>query len=247
MAPVHIAATLGDVADTVFMPGDPRRAERIAERYLESPRVFNSIRGMTGISGTRGGRPLSVLAHGMGMPSIGIYATELVRELGVRTLVRLGSCGGLQPSVRLRDLVIAQTASTGSSWQQQYGIAGHFAPCADWELLSRAAAAAHELGLPHHVGGVLSTDVFYPEEPSAFVPWTSLGVLAAEMETAALYMIAARHKARALSILTVSDEIGSGAHMSPEERESTFDGMVELALHAAGFEQTGPHGSAGGV
>ncbi|MGE0868172.1 MAG: purine-nucleoside phosphorylase [Kofleriaceae bacterium] len=230
MATIHIAAAPGDIADTILMPGDPKRAEWIAQRYLESPQLFNNVRGMLGFTGTRHRRRLSVMAHGMGMPSLAIYAHELITHYGVKTLIRVGSCGSLQPSVRLRDVVIAQAASTDSSWQDQYELRGHFAPCASWELLSRAAAAADQKAVRAHVGGVLSTDVFYTEGEHALQPWIKLGVLAAEMETAALYMLGARHGARTLALLTVSDEIWSGNHISSEDREQTFTEMMAIAL-----------------
>jgi purine-nucleoside phosphorylase len=232
MATIHIGAEPGDVADTILMPGDPRRAEWIAERYLEGPQVFNRVRGMLGFTGTRHGQRLSVMAHGMGMPSLAIYAHELITQFGVRTVIRVGSCGALQQRVGLRDVVIAQTASTDSSWQDQYGVRGHVAPCASWDLLVRAAAAAEQRKLRFHVGSVLSTDVFYSDDERALSPWTTLGVLAAEMETAALYMIGARHGTRTLSQLTVSDEIWSGKRLSADDRERTFSEMVEVALAA---------------
>jgi purine-nucleoside phosphorylase len=232
VATIHIGAEKGAIAEVVLMPGDPRRAELIAERYLEAPSVVNRLRGMTGITGTCRGQRLSLMAHGMGMPSMGIYASELIREFGVRTLIRIGSCGALQQEVRLRDLVLAQAASTDSNWQQQYGISGHLAPCASWELLSRAAQAAGRQQLRFHVGGVLSSDVFYPDAEGTLAPWAKLGLLAVEMETAALYMIAARQGVRALSILTVSDSVQSGTALSAEERERTFSDMVEVALAA---------------
>ncbi|MGE0546949.1 MAG: purine-nucleoside phosphorylase [Kofleriaceae bacterium] len=230
MPTIHIAAAAGDIADTILMPGDPKRAEWIAQTYLEAPRLFNNVRGMLGFTGTRNGRRLSVMAHGMGMPSLAIYAHELITHYGVKTLIRVGSCGSLQPSVRLRDVVIAQAASTDSSWQDQYGIRGHFAPCASWELLSRAAAAAAQTGVRAHIGSVLSTDVFYTEDEQALQPWTKLGVLAAEMETAALYMLGARHAVRTLALLSVSDEIWSGNHISSDDRERTLTQMMTVAL-----------------
>jgi purine-nucleoside phosphorylase len=232
MATIHIGAEPGDVADTILMPGDPKRAERIAESCLESPHCFNRVRGMLGFTGTRNGRRLSVMAHGMGMPSLAIYVHELIATFGVRTVVRVGSCGSMQEHVKLRDIVIAQTASTDSSWQDQYGARGHVAPCASWDLLSGAATAAEQRGVRFHVGSVLSTDVFYSDDEDALAPWTRLGVLAAEMETAALYMLGARHRARVLSLLTVSDEIWSGSRLSADERERTFGDMVEIALAA---------------
>ena len=194
--------------------------------------MFNQVRGMLGFTGTRHGRRLSVMGHGMGMPSVAIYVHELITTFGVRTVIRVGSCGALQESIRLRDLVIAQTASTDSNWQDQYGVRGHVAACASWELLARAATAAEQRGTRFHVGSVLSTDVFYADNEHELAPWTKLGVLAAEMETAALYMIGARHGKRVLSLLTVSDEIWSGNRLSPDERERTFGDMLEVALAA---------------
>lgn len=236
MATVHINGERGDVAETVLMPGDPRRAEHIAERYLESPRKFNDVRSMSGFTGTYHGHRLSVMAHGMGGPSVGIYAHELITHFGARTLVRVGSCGSLQERIRVGDLVLAQAASYDSNWHKQFRLRGHLAPCADFELLARAAASAASRGARVHVGGVLSSDMFYAEAPTHHSSWGRLGVLAVEMETAVLYTEAARHGIRALAVLTVSDEILSGCALSANAREHTFADMVEVAL-AACFDQ----------
>jgi purine-nucleoside phosphorylase len=233
MATPHIAAEPGDVADVVLMPGDPLRAQVVAERYLGHPVVFNRVRGMYGATGTFRGSRVSVMAHGMGIPSIGIYSHELYDHFGVRAIIRIGSCGSLQEEVLLRDLVVAMTASTDSAWQDQYGITGHFAPAASWRLVRAAADAAGSRGLRHHVGSVLATDAFYPEDPDGWRRWQRLGTLAVDMEAIALYGNAARLGREALVLLTVSDSLVTGEMLSAQERQETFTDMMEVALDVA--------------
>ncbi len=235
----HIKAEPQDFAKTVLMPGDPLRAKMIAETYLEQPRLVNDVRGVQGYTGTFQGMPISVMASGMGMPSMGIYSYELFHAFGVETIIRIGSCGGLADQVHLRDLVLAQAASTDSSYPDGYGLSGHFAPVGDFGLLSTAARIAGEEGFAYHVGGILTTDRFYtedahlPKEQQSAVRWREMGVLATEMETAALYINAARAGKRALAICTVSDHLFTGESTSSEERQNSFHQMIRLALRTA--------------
>lgn len=233
MATAHIGAEPGQVAETVLMPGDPLRARVVAERYLSDVVQFNEVRGMYGATGFHRGRRVSVMGHGMGMPSIGIYSYELYEFFGVRTIIRIGSCGSIQPHVAVRDLVLALAASTDSSWQDQYGIRGHFAPAASWHLLRAAADAAAARGLPAHVGTVLATDAFYDADPDGWRAWQRLGVLAIEMESAALYGNAARLGRDALVLLTVSDSLVTHESLPAADRQGTFTDMMEVALDVA--------------
>ena len=235
----HIAATPEQFAKTVLMPGDPLRSAFIAETFLERAVLVNNVRGVQGYTGMYQGEPVSVMASGMGMPSMGIYSYELFKHFGVENLLRVGSAGALTEKVRLRDLVLAMGACTDSAWAAQYHLPGTFAPIADYGLLSACVKTAEELGIPHRVGNVVSTDVFYadaearmPEETQA-VAWGKMGVLAVEMETAALYMNAARLGKRALGMFTVSDHLLTGEGLSVEERRSSFTDMLRLALETA--------------
>jgi len=230
---IHIGAKPGEVASTILLPGDPRRARFIAETWFEDAACFNEIRGMLGYTGRHGGKRVSVMGTGMGIPSISIYVTELIREYGVHTLIRVGTCGGLQPEMKTGDVVLAMAASTDSRTNQLRFGGRDFAPAADFPLLHRAHRAAIDRGLPVHVGGILTSDTFYDDDPDGWRRWAAHGVLAVEMETAALYTIAARHKAAALAVLTVSDQIVTGERASAEARERGFTAMVELALAAA--------------
>lgn len=227
---VHIGAKKGEIAETVLLPGDPLRAKFIAETFLEDAVCYNTVRGMLGFTGTWKGRRVSVQGSGMGMPSISIYAHELINVYGARNLIRVGSCGSYQEHVKVRDVLIAQTASTDSSLLDRWFDGMNYAPCADFELLRRAVAAAEEKGIPVKVGNVLSTDVFYKENPREWEIWSKFGVLGVEMEAAALYTIAARFGVRALAILTVSDSLVTGEATTSEEREKTFKDMIEVAL-----------------
>ena len=235
----HIQAQLGDFAKTVLMPGDPLRAKMIAETYLENPRLVNNVRGVQGYTGTYEGMPISVMASGMGMPSMGIYSYELFHAFGVETIIRIGSCGGLSDKVQLRHLVLAQATSTDSAYGNGYGLSGQFAPVADFELLSTAARIAEEEGFAYHVGGILTTDRFYtedahlPKSEQSAVRWREMGVLATEMETAALYINAARAGKRALAICTVSDHLFTGEATSAQERQNDFHQMIRVALRTA--------------
>jgi purine-nucleoside phosphorylase len=230
---IHIGAKPGDIAETVLMPGDPLRAKWAAKTFLDDPVCVNELRGMLGFTGTWRGHRVTIHGSGMGMPSLSIYANELIRDYGARTLIRIGSAGAMQHAVRLRDLVVAMTASTLSTPSRGVFRELAFAPCADWTLLRAAVAAAEARGLPVHVGGIYSSDVFYDERPDLNEQMTRHGVLAVEMEAAELYTLAARHGCRALAVLTVSDHLLDGGALSGEDRETGFAGMVEVALEAA--------------
>ncbi len=229
----HIAATPDQIAKTVLMPGDPLRAEFVAKNFLTDAVLFNNVRGVQGYTGRWQGMPVSVMASGMGMPSIGIYSYELFHFFGVENILRIGSAGALRPEVHLRDLVFGQGACTNSAYGEQFGLRGSFAPLADFELLSRAVALAKQGGYPYHVGNLLSSDTFYDDDSEATLRFGRMGVLAVEMEAAALYMNAARAGKRALAICTVSDSLITGEATSSEERQSSFTDMMTLALDLA--------------
>lgn len=230
---IHIGASAGQVADVVLLPGDPLRAEHIAQAFFEGARRHSDVRGMSGFTGTYRGRCVSVQGTGMGVPSMSIYVRELIESYGARTLVRVGTCGAYQPHVRVRDLVLAMSASTDSNVNRiRFGMFD-YAPTADFELLRRAYETSVARGFPVHVGNVFTTDSFYTEDDEALKKLTVYGTLAVEMETAALYTIAARFGVRALSVLTVSDHIVTGEATSAQERQTTFNQMVEVALEAA--------------
>ncbi|MCH2163171.1 MAG: purine-nucleoside phosphorylase [Marinovum sp.] len=230
---VHIGAQHGDIAETVLMPGDPYRAKWVADTFLKNARCINEVRGMLGFTGIWNGHMVTVHGSGMGMPSLSIYANELIRDFGAKTLIRIGSCGGMQNSVNIRDVIIAMTASTLSTPSRSIFKELSYAPCADWELLRAAASAAEQLQVATHVGGIYSSDVFYDERPDLNEQMTRHGILAVEMEAAELYTVAARHGARALAILTVSDHLVTGEALPSEDRERSFVDMVEVALSAA--------------
>jgi purine-nucleoside phosphorylase len=229
----HIGAKPGEIAETVLLPGDPRRAKWAAETFLTDARLVNEVRGMLGYTGTWNGHPVTIHGTGMGMPSLSIYVNELIRDYGARTLIRIGSCGAMQPQVALRDVVLAMTASTISTPSRGVFRELCFAPAADWGLLRAAAAAAGALAARVHVGGIYSSDVFYDERPDLNEQLTRHGVLAVEMEAAELYTLAARHGRRALAALTVSDHLLTHESMPAGERETSFAEMVEIALAAA--------------
>ncbi|MCR5293816.1 MAG: purine-nucleoside phosphorylase [Lachnospiraceae bacterium] len=229
----HISAAEGDFAKTVLLPGDPLRAKFIAETFLDNARLVTSVRNVLGYTGSFKGHPVSVMGTGMGMPSMGIYSYELMHFYGCENLIRIGSAGALSGEVHIRDIVLAEGASTTSAWAEQYGLGGVFAPIASWELLAGAASAAGRLGTEVKVGNVLSSDAFYNDDPHANDGWKKMGVLCVEMETAALYMNAARAGKKALGMFTISDEIYSGKSLSSKEREVSFTQMMELALAAA--------------
>ena len=235
----HIKAVPEDFANTVLMPGDPLRSKFIAENFLEDARLVNNVRGIQGYTGKYKGTPVSVMASGMGMPSIGIYSYELFNFFNVKNIIRVGSAGAISPDVNIREIVIAEGACTDSAFASQFHLPGTYAPIADFTLLSEAVRTAEESGLRFHVGNVLSSDRFYgddgelPENLRSHALWRKMGVLAVEMESAALYMNAARAGKRALGIFTISDSLVTGEATTAEERQSTFTDMMELALKTA--------------
>ena len=232
MSTPHNSANKGDIAKTVLMPGDPLRAKFIAETYLNDPVCYNEVRGMLGFTGTYKGVPVSVQGSGMGMPSIGIYSHELYNEYGVENIIRVGTAGAIADNVELRDVIIAASASTNSNYAMQYRLPGTYAPTASWELLSAAVKSAEEKGSTFHVGNILSSDTFY-DDANSLADWQKMNVLGIEMESAALYMNAARAGKNALCILTVSDCPLRELYTTAEERQTTFRDMMEIALETA--------------
>ena len=229
----HNGAIKGDIAKTVLMPGDPLRAKFIADTYLEDVRCFNTVRNMLGYTGTYQGVPVSVMGGGMGMPSIGIYSYELFNFYGVESIIRVGSAGGIADEVKVRDVVAGMGACTNSNYAHQYQLPGTYAPIASFDLLERAVAAGRDQGVELKVGNVLSSDTFYDDNDQATVSWQKMGVLAVEMEAAALYMNAARANKKALCLLTISDLPLKGESLSAEERQTSFTQMMEIALAVA--------------
>lgn len=230
---IHISAQPGEIAETVLMPGDPLRAKWAAETFLTDPKCVNETRGMYGFTGEWKGHRVTIQGSGMGMPSLSIYANELLRDFGAKTLIRIGSCGAMQPHVDLRDIILAMTATTLTTPSAGLFRELNFAPCADYGLLEAAVAAARAKGAQTHVGGIYSSDVFYDERPDLNEQMTRHGVLAVEMEAAELYMVAARYGARALAVLTVSDHLLTHEALPAAERQTSFAEMVEIALMAA--------------
>ena len=233
MATPHISAEKGAFAKTVLMPGDPLRAKFIAETYLEDPVLVNNVRGIQGYTGTYKGVPVSVMASGMGIPSMGIYSYELFHFYDVENIIRIGSAGGLSPNLKLRDIVIGMGACTNSNYASQFGLDGSFAPICSYDLLERAVCRSREMGLRMQVGNLLSSDAFYNARPDPNRGWLDMGVLAVEMEAAGLYMNAAKAGKRALAICTISDHIITGEALDAEARQNTFTQMMELALSVA--------------
>lgn len=229
----HINATPEDFARTVLMPGDPLRSKFIAENFLTDAKLINNVRGIQGYTGTYEGTRVTVMASGMGMPSIGIYSYELYNFFGVENIMRIGSAGSIHMDVKVRDIVMAMGASTNSNYVRQFQIPGTFAPVADYGMLKQAIDQAAKIGATYHVGNVLSSDTFYDDQTDANDYWQKMGVLCIEMETAALYMNAARAGKHALGIFTVSDHILTGEALSAEERQTSFTQMMEIALHTA--------------
>ena len=229
----HNNAKAGDFAKTVLMPGDPLRAKYIAETYLENPRQVTAVRNMFGYTGTYKGKEISVMGGGMGMPSIGIYSYELFNFYGVDQIIRIGSAGALQDHIKVMDVVIGIGACTDSNYAYQYGLPGTFAPIADYELMNKAIETAKRQGTNVVVGNVVSSDVFYNADPTVNDRWRSMGVLAVEMEAAALYMNAAKAKKKALCMLTISDHIYTGEALCAEDRQLGFGKMMEIALELA--------------
>lgn len=226
----HNAAKPGDLAKTVLMPGDPLRAKFIAETYLENPVCFNPVRNMLGYTGEYRGKRVSVMGSGMGMPSIGIYSYELYHFYDVENIIRIGSAGGIAEGVKVRDIVVGIGACTNSNYAAQYHLPGPFAPIADFDLAQKAVQYAREHGIRTVVGNVLSSDTFYDDDVNALTAWKKMGVLAVEMESAALYMNAARAGKKALCLLTISDCPFTGESLSAEERQTSFRDMMEIAL-----------------
>ena len=235
----HISAKPGDFARTVLMPGDPLRSKFIAETFLENPVLVNNVRGVQGYTGYYKGVRVSVMASGMGMPAIGIYSHELYNGYGVENIIRVGSAGSIQEHIRLYDLVLGQGACTDSGWAKQHHLPGTFAPIADFTLLTEAVKAAEAHGAVYHVGNINSSDTFYgdhvdvPEGLDEVYGLKKMGVMAIEMEAAALYMNAARYGKRALCICTISDEILTGQKATSEERQTAFTAMMQVALDVA--------------
>ncbi|WP_352415403.1 purine-nucleoside phosphorylase [Oscillibacter ruminantium] len=223
----------GEIAKAVLMPGDPLRAKYVAEHYLENPVCFNTVRSMLGYTGTYRGKQISVMGHGMGVPSIGLYTYELYHMYDVDSIIRIGSAGGVGDSVRVRDVVIALGASTNSHFADQYGFPGQLAATASYPLLKDAVAAAERLGVRADVGQVFTADQFYNDNAAAGEMYRKFGILALEMETAGLYWTAQRAGKQALSILTISDHIFTGEALSPQERQDSFHEMMEIALETA--------------
>lgn len=230
---IHIGAQPGDIAETVLMPGDPLRAEWAARTFLDDPVCVNRVRGMLGFTGTWRGQRVTIHGSGMGMPTLSIYANELIRDYGAKTLIRIGSTGAMQSHVKLRDIIIAMTASSVSTPSSTIFRELKFAPCADWSLLRAAADYAQSKEANTHIGGIYSSDTFYDKRPDLNEEMTRHGILAVEMETAELYTVAARFGCRALAVLTVSDHLLTGEALPSEDRQSSFGDMVEIALSAA--------------
>ena len=229
----HIKPNGVEIAETILLPGDPLRAKFIAETFLEDAVCFNEVRGMLGYTGTYKGKKISVMGTGMGPASIGIYSYELIHIFGVKNLIRIGTCGALQSEVKLYDVILGMGSSTNSNYMHQYNIPGNYSLTASFDLLLKAYNKAQEMGQPVHVGNILCSEIFYNADKEAMNNWIKMGVLAVEMETAGLYTLAAKYKAKALSILTISDSLVSPEITSAEEREKTFSEMIELALETA--------------
>ncbi|MDK6259865.1 MULTISPECIES: purine-nucleoside phosphorylase [Corynebacterium] len=229
----HINPQGVEIAETVLLPGDPLRAKFIAETYLDNPRQFNAVRNMLGYTGTYNGTPVSVMGSGMGIPSIGIYSWELIHRFGVRKVIRVGSIGAMQEDIDLYDVIVASSASTDSNFLKQYNLPGTYAPTASWKLLKAVTDLAEEREVPLHVGNILSSDVFYNFDETVNSRWAHMGVLGVEMESAALYAIAAEAGVDALGVFTVSDNLVTGGATTAEERQTAFTQMMELALPLA--------------
>lgn len=232
---IHLEAKAGEIADFILLPGDPLRARNIAETQLENAVCYNNVRGMLGFTGYYKGKRVSVQGTGMGLPSLMIYVTELIKDYGVKTLVRVGTCGGIRKDVHVRDLIMGVSASSDSAAVSRAFGGMTFAPTADYELLQKASANAAAIGIEVKAGNVLSSDLFYhePDNGDSYEIWRKYGTLAVEMESAGLYMLAARNGVKALSLLTVSDHLLTGEHVSAEERQYSFNQMSNLALSLA--------------
>lgn len=229
---IHIAAEKGQIAESILLPGDPLRAKFIAENFLECPKLYNEVRGMYGYTGTYKGVPVSVQGTGMGMPSIGIYSWELITEYGVQNLVRVGTAGAFHKDIKVGDVVMGIAASTDSNYQHAFDLPGTFAPNASWELLNKVNEANKDLKVSLKAGNIVSCDAFYDMTPNWWQKWAQMGVMAVEMEAAALYMNAAYHGVNALAMMTISDHFVTGEKATSEERQTKFTDMMKLALEA---------------
>jgi len=227
---IHINAKPGDIAPTVLLPGDPMRAKWIAETFLENPICYNDVRGMYGYTGVYKGNKVSVQGTGMGIPSALIYCNELIRDFGVKNLIRVGTAGSYQKEVKLRDIVIAMAASSNSGINNSRFINADYSPTANFELFMKATRYAEQHNIPVKAGNVLSSDEFYQDNPDAYKKWAEFGVLCVEMEAAGLYTVAAKYRVNALAILTISDSLVTGEATTSKERESSFSKMIEIAL-----------------
>jgi purine-nucleoside phosphorylase len=233
MSTPHNSAVQGQIAETVLLPGDPLRAKYIAENFLSDVEQFNAVRNMFGYTGTYNGKKVSVMGTGMGCPSIGIYSYELIHMYGVKNLIRIGSCGAYDPNLELFDIVIAMGASTDSNYASQYNLPGTYSATASWDLLSKAKRVADENNIQATVGNIVTSDIFYHDEPESWKRWAKMGCIAAEMETYALYCNANRAGVNALTILTVSDSIARESETTAEQREKGFKDMMKIALELA--------------
>ena len=234
---IFIDGNPGDVAETVLLPGDPRRAKYIADTFFEDAVCINRIRNNLGYTGYYKGHRVSVLGTGMGMPSIAMYAHELINVYGCKNLIRVGTAGSYQPDIGLRDLVMAVAASTDSNFQHNFNLPGWFSPSADFTLMLAARRAAEDSGIKLNAGNVVSTDIFFDDDPDTWKKWAKMGVMAVEMETAALYMCAARFGARALSVLTVTDDFVTGGRLTAEERENCFNNLSVVVLNMLDYTE----------
>ncbi|PHQ93978.1 MAG: purine-nucleoside phosphorylase [Marinosulfonomonas sp.] len=229
----HIGAKPGEIAETVLLPGDPYRARWAAEKFLKDPKLVNEVRGMLGFTGTYKGNRVTIQGSGMGMPSLSIYVNELIKDYDAKTLIRIGSCGAMQESIKVRDVIIAMTTTTVATPSSTIFRELNFSPTADYSLLRAAADAASKVGVGVHVGGIYSSDTFYDERPDLNKEMTRHGILGVEMEAAELYTLAARYGVRALAVMTVSDHLITGDALPADQRETSFGDMIEIALEAA--------------
>lgn len=227
---VHIEAKKGDIAESILLPGDPLRAKWIAETFLENPTCFNKVRGMLGYTGSYNGKKVSVMGTGMGIPSISIYAHELITEYGVKNLIRVGSAGSYQKDIKIRDIVLAMAASSNSGLNELRFGGADYAPTASFNLFLKAVEASKLKNIPVKAGNIFTSDEFYADDFESYKKWSKFGVLCVEMETAGLYTVAAKHNVNALAILTIADSLVTGECTTSKERETTFKGMIEIAL-----------------
>ncbi|RAJ17141.1 purine-nucleoside phosphorylase [Olleya aquimaris] len=230
---IHIGANTGDIAETILLPGDPLRAKWIAETFFDNPVCFNEVRGMLGYTGTYQGKRVSVMGTGMGVPSISIYAHELITQFGVKNLIRVGSSGSYQKHIKIRDVVLAMAASSNSGVNELRFGGADYAPTASFELFQKAVEAAKTKNIPIKAGNVFTSDEFYADDFESYKKWSKFGVLCVEMETAGLYTVAAKHNVNALAILTISDSLVTGEKTTSKERETTFKEMIDIALELA--------------